>query len=426
VFHDSPVLVGRGAECNLAFTEGEISQRISERHAEFSLRPDGLFVRDLNSTNGVYVNDEEVGECRLEVGDCVGLGRRGPRLEVLEFGLPQAEESAPQRRPLEYAAPQQPRDDVQMPDRPVLAEVHDEAGAPERALSVPENRQLAVSAPAAHESGQLGTTRRMLHSAIGQNRKMWTKAAFVAGGVVVLMLVLGVVWVTSRPTKPEKTVYPRLLRSTVLIADSWGNPRGTGALVDEDRQLVITNYHVVAEYDEQRTLVGEIDEVLIFWPKYYEGKLVTDKRDYEPAFADLSGIRGRVLCSDPRRDLAVIEVEELWEDARALKIADQQAKPGQRVHSVGNPATSGAVWVYSAGTVRAAYHHKWRAEGLDFESDVVETESLLNPGDSGGPLVNDAGELLGVAHGSMHSLGGRLGSFFIDAGEVRWILSVRT
>jgi hypothetical protein len=108
--------------------------------------------------------------------------------------------------------------------------------------------------------------------------------------------------------------------------------------------------------------------------------------------------------------------------ARVLQLARSSARPGQAVHSIGNPGSSGALWVYTQGSVRAVYHKKWNvrttaAKPHEFEAEVVETQSPTNPGDSGGPLVNDRGELVGVTQG--FAAGAQLLSLFIDISEVR-------
>lgn len=68
---DEQLLVGRGAECALSFSDGCVSRR----HARFlRLGPD-VFVRDLSSTNGTYVNGRRVVEShRLEDGDQIRIG----------------------------------------------------------------------------------------------------------------------------------------------------------------------------------------------------------------------------------------------------------------------------------------------------------------------------------------------------------------
>ena len=47
---------------------------VSKRHAQISLGPDGFAIRDLNSTNGVWVNDERIPNAVLRSGDVIRLG----------------------------------------------------------------------------------------------------------------------------------------------------------------------------------------------------------------------------------------------------------------------------------------------------------------------------------------------------------------
>src|SRR5262249_54921257 len=90
------------------------------------------------------------------------------------------------------------------------------------------------------------------------------------------------------------------------------------------------------------------------------------------------------------------------EGVTAVKLAEQDPRPGDRVHSIGNPGASDALWVYSAGTVRQVYRKEWRyRSGPVHAARVVETQAAINPGDSGGPVVNDAGELVAVVSGRL-------------------------
>lgn len=61
---------------------------ISRFHAELELRDDGLFVRDLDSSNGTFVNGQPVNEARLESGCLLQLG--DVRLEVRDAPEPLA------------------------------------------------------------------------------------------------------------------------------------------------------------------------------------------------------------------------------------------------------------------------------------------------------------------------------------------------
>ncbi len=70
--------VGRGAGCNLVVPDDDISRE----HAEFERRWDGVFVRDLDSKNGVLLMGERLaGERRLSDDDVLRLGQTTFRLE---------------------------------------------------------------------------------------------------------------------------------------------------------------------------------------------------------------------------------------------------------------------------------------------------------------------------------------------------------
>jgi S1-C subfamily serine protease len=96
-------------------------------------------------------------------------------------------------------------------------------------------------------------------------------------------------------------------------------------------------------------------------------------------------------------------LDKLPPGAAALRLAQNSVGPGEDVHSIGNPAASGGLWIYTPGKVRQVYQKRWAAkaggEELQFEARVIETDSQTNPGDSGGPLANDRGELVGVTQG---------------------------
>jgi pSer/pThr/pTyr-binding forkhead associated (FHA) protein len=65
------VVIGRGASCDLTLP----SRAASRRHAEVFPRGEGWAVRDLDSTNGTFLNDEPVRAPRdLAPGDVVRIG----------------------------------------------------------------------------------------------------------------------------------------------------------------------------------------------------------------------------------------------------------------------------------------------------------------------------------------------------------------
>src|SRR6516225_7204363 len=54
---------------------------VSSHHAEVLLRGNDVIVRDLNSTNGTYINGEKVTESPLKIGQILRLGQVEMRLE---------------------------------------------------------------------------------------------------------------------------------------------------------------------------------------------------------------------------------------------------------------------------------------------------------------------------------------------------------
>jgi Inner membrane component of T3SS, cytoplasmic domain len=70
--NSAPVTVGRGGQNDLVLTGDEFA---SSRHARIELRGDGVWVQDLDSTNGTYVNGARVaGAKRLDAGDVLRVG----------------------------------------------------------------------------------------------------------------------------------------------------------------------------------------------------------------------------------------------------------------------------------------------------------------------------------------------------------------
>jgi S1-C subfamily serine protease len=218
-------------------------------------------------------------------------------------------------------------------------------------------------------------------------------------------------------------VYQRLLKSAVWVISPLGKglvSSGSGSLIDIQHRLILTNYHVVEDREVAR----------VFFPAYQRNhfgktEIVAERDYYKRLLSTGGGVSGKVIARSMRSDLALIQIEAVPSGALPVRLSFEGAMPGQRVHSIGNPGGSGALWVYTSGTVRQVYHKRWKAKLrdriIDLDTQVVETQSPTNHGDSGGPLVNDRAELVGVTQGG--TMGDtQLMSTFIDVGEVRALL----
>ncbi len=70
---------------------------VSHRHARITYEDGTLWIKDLNSTNGTFFNDQRIyGKIRLPLGACVRLGQTQLRIEVKDAQIDQAQEPRPQ------------------------------------------------------------------------------------------------------------------------------------------------------------------------------------------------------------------------------------------------------------------------------------------------------------------------------------------
>jgi S1-C subfamily serine protease len=244
------------------------------------------------------------------------------------------------------------------------------------------------------------------------------KARLLVPLLALLPLVVPSIGVAQEKSDGSK-VYKQAVHSVVWIHSKRANglATGSGSLVDLERRLVLTNYHVVRD----------TPDATIFFPYFRDTQPVAEKEYYRDRAKRL-GIRGRIVAVDKKADLAVIQIETVPEKTTALSLATASPDPGANVHSIGSAGKSDALFGYVKGSVRQVYKKEWKAELepktiATFEAKVIETDSPTNPGDSGGPLLNDQGELVGVTQGG--AVNAQLVSTFIDISEVKQLLATK-
>jgi hypothetical protein len=78
--NSAPLTVGRGGQNDLVLAGDDFA---SARHARIEVRGDGVWVQDLESTNGTFVNGSRVsGAQRLDQGDVLRVGETDLRVEA--------------------------------------------------------------------------------------------------------------------------------------------------------------------------------------------------------------------------------------------------------------------------------------------------------------------------------------------------------
>lgn len=226
-----------------------------------------------------------------------------------------------------------------------------------------------------------------------------------------LAAVTAVAFCALRPAAADVEIYNNTLKSTawVLAKTDGSTSSGTGVLINSEKKLLVTNFHVV----------GDARAAVIFFPDYKNDQPINDRNHYLQNVKKL-GVRGRVLGVDRKRDLALVELDRLPEGVQAIDLAPATSSPGAVVQSIGNSGSSEALWVFTSGTVRSSYQKQFRTGAGEHDFKVLETQSPINPGDSGGPVVNDKGELVGIAQSI--SPKARLVSYNVDVTEVKTFL----
>jgi hypothetical protein len=68
--HSKEIVVGRSSELDMVLVE----DMVSRRHAKITVTGDQIFIQDLGSTNGTFVNGEKIKRARLQEGDRILIG----------------------------------------------------------------------------------------------------------------------------------------------------------------------------------------------------------------------------------------------------------------------------------------------------------------------------------------------------------------
>jgi tetratricopeptide (TPR) repeat protein len=224
---------------------------------------------------------------------------------------------------------------------------------------------------------------------------------------VVLAGALGLVVLARAPAADADRIDAHTpLPSTALVLTK--NGQASGFVVDREARLLLTNHHVAAK--------GEVQAI---FPVIEEGQALVLREFY---FTKAPRVRGTLLGSDPKLDLAAVRLESVPFSVPELRLAERAPQRGDRTHIVGNPANKIRAWVYDTGSVQSVLQQKLTYQtGQQTEARMLEVKAdgLMAPGASGGPVVNNAGELIGVlcaGHNHGHDL------FCVEVQEVRRFL----
>lgn len=138
---------------------------------------------------------------------------------------------------------------------------------------------------------------------------------------------------------------------------------GSGVIIDGAKGYVVTNHHVVARATEIKVITS-------------------DEKEF----------KARVVGSDPRSDLAVLQIE-VERKLPEIKMGNSDdLMIGETVIAIGNPF--GLSHTVTTGVV-SALERSVRTDERIYRH-FIQIDASINPGNSGGPLLNIEGELIGI------------------------------
>jgi serine protease Do len=156
------------------------------------------------------------------------------------------------------------------------------------------------------------------------------------------------------------------------------NSLGSGFVIDAVEGIIITNNHVI---ENAETI--------------------------EVNFTDGKTLPAKLIGTDPKTDIAVLQVDPKTHPLTAVKLGDSDAiRIGDWVMAIGNPFGLGGT--LTVGVV-SARNRNINAGPYD---DFIQTDASINRGNSGGPLFNMAGEVVGINTAIFSTTGGSIGIGF--------------
>jgi S1-C subfamily serine protease len=122
-------------------------------------------------------------------------------------------------------------------------------------------------------------------------------------------------------------------------------------------------------------------------------------------------VAARVISSEPRADISLLQVSVVPRDATVSRLANSDGiKVGDPVFIVGAPY--GLSHSLSAGIISA----RWEPDTVtrDFPlAEFFQTDAVINTGNSGGPMFSRSGDLIGIVSHNITKSGGSEGLGFV-------------
>ena len=192
------------------------------------------------------------------------------------------------------------------------------------------------------------------------------------------------------PAEGERSAVEGVARSTVWLRPTATEMRCAGMLIDRGRRLVLTS----------AAGVGPLDRIGATFPLLTKaGEIVAESAAYKDGVELHLAKRwhvGTVLHRDPRRDLALVQLDSIPDGVEAVALADRDPAMLEGVFAVSHPLGLEFAFVASSGTLRQRGNVALVRDERAAKPDVNLFQLPATSASPGGPICNGRGELLGV------------------------------
>jgi S1-C subfamily serine protease len=369
--------LGRALDNDVIFTSQDL--RASAHHAEIIVNGVEVYIRDLQSTNGTYVNGVKIQQSRLRNGNVIELGRRGPKL-LFEMKDPE-EASALIHTPWEKG--------TTLPS----------------SFKVPGDKAGSPSEPSSRRFGQ-ETVQLIVESAVSKSssRLRWL---VVASSVITVITIALVLYFTVFKSDDSASIFAEIAQrnqsAVVLIqlgfdiVDAGGDivsedtSEGTGFAIDP-QGLIVSNYHTVApwEYDDDLQQAG--GQPRIKWLKV----IFADHKMNEGLDAQISRV-------SKNHDLAILKINP----PPRMPVVERRQPDLSQIHQGDEVAFIGFPFgtALLVTTQQEAATTTLRRTTVSKVSDtLIQLDASLQEGFSGSPVFDLRGRVIGVL---MAEIGGQ-------------------
>jgi len=222
------------------------------------------------------------------------------------------------------------------------------------------------------------------------------------GSVRLTLLVAAAIYVLGGAFAPQtataqwdRSALQKALRATVHVVvpvsgEDGVYSTGSGTVLDADRGLILTNYHVLADIEGRGNLYNDSGTAII--------GMMPDNVRGTPVYKYVA----ELVKGSPEWDLAVLRIVGLLDDERAalpsnlglvaIKRGDSEdLLPGDKLAVVGYPGLGGSSITFTEGVVAG-----FLDEDEDGVYEWIKTDTEINQGNSGGLTINSQGDFVGV------------------------------